>query len=317
MATAFGPKQPTYNTILALDRQIRDFPIPEEWRPICRGVPIPTELCLKRWTILAAKETNDFPWLSALLNLHRAYFAKALQEMPAWRLMKYLIGVWTDSSRVLSRLTLPWSQALSAAIVMCLIVTRAPMSNMAASALSELDRMYALFQDASSTARSAKNLLGSIQSLHKKAHDVLNQSRGPIEGLPSNAELDRWSGKTHLLTEVGAPDSGNPSSIPPCAKYTATVNEYWSDAQVDQMHPTLAHDMRGFVFREHTSEEFYDIPTSSLPQPTIPDLPIGDPMFFNPAEFHVHQPQSHHSPFLQNAPMLDATWQNFAEQLGF
>lgn len=71
---------------------------------------------------------------SALLNLHRAYFAQALQERPtdlarhryipsviaiyrsAWRLIEGLRWAWRNVPQPLSRIGLAWSQALSAAV---------------------------------------------------------------------------------------------------------------------------------------------------------------------------------------------------------
>ena len=70
----------------------------------------------------------------ALLNLHRPYFAHALQETPAdlhrhrylpsvvatyrsaWRLSRALAMTWRAVPTILARLLLPWSHALSAAV---------------------------------------------------------------------------------------------------------------------------------------------------------------------------------------------------------
>jgi hypothetical protein len=70
----------------------------------------------------------------ALLNLHRAYFAQALHDRPndltnhrylpsvmatyrsAWRLIQSLRFVWEKEPAVLARISLAWSQALSAAV---------------------------------------------------------------------------------------------------------------------------------------------------------------------------------------------------------
>ena len=69
-----------------------------------------------------------------LLNLHRPYFAQALQESPAdlhrhrylpsviatyrsaWRLSRGLAVTWKAVPGILVRLLLPWSHALSAAV---------------------------------------------------------------------------------------------------------------------------------------------------------------------------------------------------------
>ncbi|KAG6871937.1 hypothetical protein C0995_014719 [Termitomyces sp. Mi166 len=57
MANAFAPKQPSYITILSIDRQIRDFPVHPTWRPVC-DKSSPTELSIQRWIILSTKEAS-------------------------------------------------------------------------------------------------------------------------------------------------------------------------------------------------------------------------------------------------------------------
>ena len=70
----------------------------------------------------------------ALLNLHRPYFARAMQEMPAdlprhpyvasvvaihrsaWRIIKAIHIMWERAPRLLLRMGLPWSHALSAGV---------------------------------------------------------------------------------------------------------------------------------------------------------------------------------------------------------
>ncbi|KAG6856115.1 hypothetical protein H0H87_007329 [Tephrocybe sp. NHM501043] len=324
MAKAFGSKQPTYVSVLSMDRQIRDFPVNPIWRPDCKADVhnVPLELHIQRWMTLALKETT-------LLNLHRAYFARALQEMPndlmrhryipsvmavyrsAWRISKGLDMTWKNAAQVLMRITIPWSQGLSAAIVMCLLVTYAPTSSISQSALTELDCLARLYKDAASTS---------------KAHVVVD---GNLVG-GQCAELDRWGGKTHLLAEVGTPDSytAGPSNS---VTLTAMGSEFWSDAQVGMMHPALAEDMRCFEVGSPIYSGFFDFPASvgsqqpphshsnaaQQPTPPMQEVHMDDPNFYNSAEYQNYQPQPHHSPFLQTAPILDATWQTFADQLGF
>ncbi|KAF5384815.1 hypothetical protein D9615_000960 [Tricholomella constricta] len=343
MATAFGAKQPTYTVVLSLDRRVRDFPIPPHWRPVCDTMEesIPVELHVQRWIVLSSKEIT-------LLNLHRAYFAQALQEMPmelarhpyipsviaiyrsAWRLIEGLRLVWRTASHPISRTSLPWSHALSAAIVMCLLITRAPTSNMASSALTELDHLLELFQNAAPNARAAANVLDSIVNLHRKAHDVMDNgaTHGTVSCPPSDAELDRLGGKTHLLAEVGAPDSGagGPSASVALTNVATGPGSgyYFSDAQVDNMHPTLAQDMRSFDGGAPTFNHFFDSPAAPY-LPSMPDLNAAhDTNFYLSAEYqpyhHHHQPPPPpppQAPFEQAAPILDATWQSFVEQLGF
>ena len=84
------------------------------------------EISFNTWLIIF-----DLP---VLLNLHRPYFAQALQESPAdlhrhrylpsvvatyrsaWRLSRGLAVTWRAVPAILARLLLPWSNALSAAV---------------------------------------------------------------------------------------------------------------------------------------------------------------------------------------------------------
>lgn len=70
----------------------------------------------------------------ALINLHRGYFAQALQEAPAdlqqhrylpsvvaiyrssWRVIHGLIRTWTAIPKFLARVNIAWSHGLSAAV---------------------------------------------------------------------------------------------------------------------------------------------------------------------------------------------------------
>ncbi|KAJ7207533.1 kinase-like domain-containing protein [Mycena pura] len=98
MSCAFGAKVPSYTTILELDRKVRDFYVPPQLRTTC---------AIETPRAGAVAETT-------LLNLHRAYFAQALQDKPddlanhrfipsvmvayrsAWRLIRSLVTMWRD-----------------------------------------------------------------------------------------------------------------------------------------------------------------------------------------------------------------------------
>lgn len=82
MATAFGPKPPSYHAIVDLDRKIRDFPVPVRLRPYCEDneSPKPTpDLYMQRWMVLSAKEwSGSFPM--PMSSLTDPVFCSVLQH---------------------------------------------------------------------------------------------------------------------------------------------------------------------------------------------------------------------------------------------
>ncbi|KAL1749276.1 fungal-specific transcription factor domain-containing protein [Schizophyllum fasciatum] len=299
MTTAFNARPPPYATIIELDRRIRDFVVPEYLRPVCSdSVPCNPETTaatpaqsMQRWLVLIQKE-------STLLNLHRAYFAVALDERPmelsshryvpsvlatyrsAWRLGKSLQLIWSRHPECIARVGLMWSQGLSAAIVMCLVVTRAPTASMAPSAFDELGLLADMFAKASVESPCAANLLESVQGLRDRALAALNHADAHDQDIfASRAELDRMGGKTGFVrvhdnaassaratstAASSAPSSGGtpdlyPSFFPrgsasgisalldaPSGLHPQQVCMDQASCLAEQFHPTMADDLRNF-----------------------------------------------------------------------
>ncbi|KAJ7511773.1 fungal-specific transcription factor domain-containing protein [Mycena galericulata] len=338
MSSAFGSNVPTYTTILELDRKVRDFYIPVHLRPTCTAeVPAPSSSrLLQRFLALSTKE-------STLLNLHRAYFAQALQDKPddlanhrfipsvmatyrsAWRLIRGLVIMWRDAPMLLSRVGSVWSPALSSAIVMCILVTRAPTSKMTKSSLEELDSLAYLFQQAAPSSKFAANLLPAIQTLTRKAHQAIDvniyTTPGACDVTP--AVLDQLGGKTNLISEldnVAAAQKDASPSPPPTYQRSATIFSDIAATSSEPMHPTIAQDMRSFDLGEPS--QFYDtyqdavmtgIHNNYSGESVFSGAPAGGYSFTPPPPFHTPSIGLAGSP----PPMLDATWQSFVEQLGF
>jgi len=222
-----------------------------------------------------------------------------------------------------SRLPCAWSPALSAAIVMCILVTRAPTSKMTKSSLEELDAVADLFQEAAPSCRFANNILDSILNLRRKAHEAVSETQNSLDtNTFSPAELDRLGGKTHLISKLDP--SGNITtstaidSSPPCASH----NPAGPCEITEHMHPTIAQDMRSFDLSENT---YFDFPADAFTGAEQPQSMTG--IQYTESMFNAPQPMGsynfqagYHSPsmgFNTAPPMLDATWQSFVEQLGF
>jgi len=176
---------------------------------------------------------------------------------------------------------------------MCLLVTRAPTSHLTTSATEELDNVTSLFDSSASSCRSTAKLLvctftslefkqlkngvqSCVQSLRRKAHEVL--------GLPHTrfhhhhddnptitiTELDRLNGKTHLF--VNEPGYGNPSTSTSAggapdsrSRATSVTISDITDGHppapflmllTDEMHPTLAQDVRDFSIWSNSSSHY-------------------------------------------------------------
>ncbi|KAF8893750.1 hypothetical protein CPB85DRAFT_1565970 [Mucidula mucida] len=137
MTAAIGSKVPPYSVVVDLDRKIRDFPVPSELQA-CSTIGDQSAIhYMRRWLVLMYKET-------VLLHLHRAYFAQALQDQPEdLTRHRYLPSVMSIPQCMADdpglEDALVWSHALSGAIAMCILVTRAPASKMTKPSLAELD----------------------------------------------------------------------------------------------------------------------------------------------------------------------------------
>jgi hypothetical protein len=90
------------------------------------------------------------------------------------------------------------------------------------------------------------------------------------------------------------------------------------------MHPTIAQDLRSFEMDTAAfNNVFLDFPAAASPTPQhpIPELRGSDLGFYSTPNYGTYQPLSTHTTtgleHHQPAPVLDATWQSFVEQLGF
>lgn len=95
-------------------------------------------------------------------------------------------------------------------------------------------------------------------------------------------------------------------------------------AHGDSMHPTIAQDMSRFDMGTTAFNNlFSDFSTpSSVSQLPVPDLRGPDMNFYLSPNYPMYpsQPPNQNNPGFEQhhpAPVLDATWQSFVEQLGF
>lgn len=351
MVNAFGAKIPTYSTILELDRKIRDFPVPPHLQPRCDGNETLTKAAILEQVQVVFLLTNkEF----TLLNIHRRYFTQALEDQPndllkhkygpsvmamyrsAWRVIESHSHAVRLIPRAIERLNLFWSHALSAAIVMCMIVNRAPQSNIAPSSLHELDVVYEVFQKSASTSKPAAVLLDSITKVWKKGHDAVDRPLYDDQSSLSRAELDRLGGgKTHLISKTSPRSSASPPSAHSSPSEAESSGSSQPSRQVtldgqgagSDIHPRIMQDMRVFDKFEQSpftaggsfdsSESFFQAMSDvhfSGSSVYGAEIYNGHPQVLN--TFHPVHPYGAPNG-IQETPVLDAAWQSFVEQLGF
>ncbi|ETW86659.1 hypothetical protein HETIRDRAFT_308468 [Heterobasidion irregulare TC 32-1] len=354
MCTAFGAKSPPYITILELDRRIRDFIIPEFLRPPCDGTPDdpPADILVKRWMVHSSKEWT----LLNLHRVYFAQALREKPEDPLkHKYGPSVMAIYRSGYRVIEfgqramsalpqsffRSTLAWSKVLSAAIVMCLLVCNAPTSSLAPSALEELDITCSFFENAvRAGSRPAAEHLDAIRSLYRQAHEAMDKTQ-PHGNQSMSAELQRMGRGTQVISQSSSPSAGLSS---PSLDQRAMPNHiplYHPLVSDEQMHPTILNDFQAF-------ETFPPTPQPS----TSSSLPASSTSMFNLFDFpstgysqpgdaqSLQMSFTDMSPFVTGASaqsgmyqsptqqeslgatsgqpyILDATWQDFVEQLGF
>ncbi|KAH9897653.1 fungal-specific transcription factor domain-containing protein [Cubamyces lactineus] len=305
MTTAFGAKQPPYAKVMELDRKVRDFPVPSSLRVQCgvtENPPPSMALNVQRLLATMYKETT-------LLNLHRPYFSQAVNDKPddplrhkygpsvmaiyrsAWRIFASIKCAYRAVPGIASRMGLIWSHALSGSIVMCLLVIRAPSSNLAQASLTELDKLCELFEEASNQSQIARNNIEVIRKLRKQAHAVMNNAHATEESAQIHNELDRLGGKTHLMRPKEDYSFGGPPTSAGDGGSSATMSTpngtcCEPPVQPELIHPTIMRDMRAFdgelwggtPMEASTSGPplnfNLDFPSTSFPNPQQAEFPL-------------------------------------------
>ncbi|KAG7088270.1 hypothetical protein E1B28_012284 [Marasmius oreades] len=176
-----------YSTVLSLDRTIRDFSIPAALGK--RSHPGHTVL-MQKTSHLIALET-------VILQLHRSYFMRALSGpeeafnrrhrhapsvvavfLSATRMIATVEQLYNQAPKLTVRIAGYWSNAFSAAVALCLLVSRAPFTCLSPAALQELERARLLFRAAASPQENcprARQVEPVLQTMIAKANDIFRR----------------------------------------------------------------------------------------------------------------------------------------------
>ncbi|PIL22526.1 transcription factor [Ganoderma sinense ZZ0214-1] len=174
-----------YSEILMLDSRIRNFEVPA-FMQVTPGTASGNALCVvQAWTHMTREV--------AILNLHRQYFTQALGE-GFWANHKYATSVVAVYQAALSllwcletyyrqqpeysvRSQMLWSNGLSSAIALSLLVTRVPPSVMASNALLELAKVLRLFTDVCDRCPLAAKSCSILETLFQRSRSTYLHSR--------------------------------------------------------------------------------------------------------------------------------------------
>ncbi|KIJ54716.1 hypothetical protein M422DRAFT_24623 [Sphaerobolus stellatus SS14] len=231
---------PPYLDILDLDRAMQGYKLPEDSMMLLNGMtppPPPPEkvpsLDMQRALVIQAQST-------ALVLLHRGFFGKALEEQTdplqsrfspsvfatyshAWRVVFALQTVYSKHPELTKRFGLFWSNAFSASISLCLLVTHATHSNYASAAMHGLNVLFDVFTSASPSCIPAAKALPTVTRLRDKAQSAYTPhvNGNPRSGFPGrtrqdsddddDVELKALGGKTNIA-QLPVPSSSSRNS---------------------------------------------------------------------------------------------------------
>ncbi|KAG2146729.1 fungal-specific transcription factor domain-containing protein [Suillus clintonianus] len=204
---------PSYDTILELDRKVREQVLPPSLNLYRSSVKddYTTPSAYIRGRILFQFRTTT------MLFIHRSFFAQALLDFPTNPLRSpyapsflaaYRCASATIKTTLLNFQMFPelymrwwpiWSHLLSAAVIVGSIVTRAPSSTMAPAAWEELNLAVEMFSRGSETSSRARHGLAILIALKLKAFQALERYR-------SGAASNMQGSQSSLLPEVGGDD---------------------------------------------------------------------------------------------------------------
>ncbi|KAH9839731.1 fungal-specific transcription factor domain-containing protein [Rhodofomes roseus] len=248
--TMLAAKGPTYNTILDLDRRIRQMTLPPiklYLRPDDDDYNNPA-LCMKSYLMSHYRSLT-------MIHIHRTFFAQALLDNPnsplsspyapsflaanrcASILLKSFIHHHERCGDLCGRFWGMWTHAFSAAIIIGATVIRMPQSSLTPSALMELDLAVGVFEKgavSSLRARQGLPILRRIRDRAKQAYEeyrdrhlnpATNGTPAPIPDEYQQA-LAIFGGQTRILpsralsrrrqrngrSSTDSPRSGQPSS---------------------------------------------------------------------------------------------------------
>ncbi|KAF9467158.1 hypothetical protein BDZ94DRAFT_1305645 [Collybia nuda] len=216
--TTLGVKPPSYPAILDLDRQIRNFTLPQSDDPLDDRTAISMRIFVR-------SHYQDL----LLLFLHRGFFAQAMSENPRNPLEatcgQSVLAAYSSACVVLedtkmqflkkpllcARVWRIWSLAFSAAVIVGTVATRGIHLGLNPPAFEEFESSCAMFRSAAETSSRAARAMPILEIMLQKAFRAREHFHERREPIPSETqhddELSIFGGKTRLVNPQQFPVS--------------------------------------------------------------------------------------------------------------
>ncbi|TFK37395.1 fungal-specific transcription factor domain-containing protein [Crucibulum laeve] len=207
-------KSPSYNTVLDLDRKVREISFPANFKPYVLREEGEAEFFSSSLSLRGFYASQHRT--VTMLYLHRSFFAQAMLDHPmnpllspyspsfltAYRCASVIIKAsahqFERCAEMAMRVWFLMYHTFSAAVIVGTVVTRSPNSNIASSALLDLNLAVDLFERTALQSQRAKVALGVLRKLREKAIRAYTQFCSAT--LPSQVNSD---GSTSNPTSFG------------------------------------------------------------------------------------------------------------------
>ncbi|CCM02638.1 uncharacterized protein FIBRA_04742 [Fibroporia radiculosa] len=219
VAKTLTPEPPSYETIMELDRRVRDVQISPEAIALVEGLDSPDDIDPPPVFTSMESFVKSHSREVVLLFIHRSFFAQAIIDYPQnparSEYAHSYLAAYRASSTVLTTIRLQydrhpilcariwpvWTYGFSAAVVFATVATRGPKSPLASNAMSQLHVAFELFTEAARYSRRAAKALAIFLSqvvvtkLREKAHCSMTAAQ-PHPSRPPVIDSVSYSVKT-------------------------------------------------------------------------------------------------------------------------
>ncbi|KAF8631575.1 hypothetical protein AX15_002326 [Amanita polypyramis BW_CC] len=257
-----GAKPPSYQTILDLDREVREKTLP----PHLNVFITPEDERFTPSTYMRGCILGQYR-AHVLLYIHKSFFAQAVLDFPGNPLRSpyapSFLAAYRCASGVIKtcnnhfdrfpdlccRWWNIWTILFTAAVIVGSVVTRSPSSSIASSAFIDLSLAWDLYEKAAVHTPRARSGRAILRKLKEKAHRVYSSRNGHVPASPElltsgkpdygDDELALFGGQTRVLALKLLHSRHPTQSNPPCSAPSPLLSSSGSEYKDSEVHPSL------------------------------------------------------------------------------